>query len=63
MSPTLARAYVDMNGDFYPPGWVDDAVVGRAAVEREHSLMAATRDDPAARAFIAAQETRWLTEL
>lgn len=63
LSPTLARAYVDMNGDFYPPGWADDAVVGRAAVEREHSVMAATRDDPAARAFIAAQETRWLTEL
>lgn len=63
LGPGQARAYVDMNGAFYPPGWTDETFIGRRAVERRHSLYAALADDPAARARVREAETRWLAEL
>jgi hypothetical protein len=63
IGPHQARAYVDMNGAFYPPGWTDEAFIGREAVERRHSMFAALADDPAARARVLEAEERWLADL
>jgi len=63
LSPNLARAYVDMNGTFYPPDWPGPNGTVRAGVERRHSLFAAHAFDPAERARILAEEDRWLATL
>lgn len=63
IGPDQARAYVDMNGSFYPPEWTDEAFIGREVVERRHSLFAALARDPAARARVLEAEERWLAEL
>ena len=63
LTGSLAQAYVDMNGTFFPPNWADRDIVGRRAVELNHSLFSALRDPVLQRENILEPERAWLDEL
>lgn len=63
LTPSLAQAYVDMNGTFYPPNWDRADVVGRRAVELNDSLFSALRDPIRQRQIILDPQETWLREL
>ncbi|WP_334164800.1 hypothetical protein [Phenylobacterium sp.] len=61
--PGLIRAFVDVNGSFFPPDWRAKEVVGERAVRRRHSLLAALDGRPDQVAALRRFEAAYLAQL